>query len=593
MKPAALLLALVFTGCTMGADGSLSPPDLPDAPQGVDPGPDAPGGCQVSLEYAPAFPVAGPSTMITVVSTVLNAPGTLTYNWHVRFKNVAITFSRENDHKQIVFNAAEPGIYSVDLEVTGSSTFCSPITVMINVGASGARNRLVRLHVVAPPGRDAVPVDEPVMIPGGADLELQDATVVAAGMRMNPIVSGPNGPLPAYLRFIPNGEPDAIIEAFSDSNGATSVVLDTAMYTVLIVPSRPDAPARRIVNWTAANPFLVADAGVAVNGELRDPANAAIAGAKVQLSIDGVPSTLATTAADGRFHLLAPSATGPVTVEVVPPEATGLPRLSATSSMFDLAAVMEIRYAASLARRDLAGTRMLRDGAPVGARVSVVGSLEEAGTVTAGTGAPVAAAGEVRVTASTDGSGALPTMRVPAATLSAVIEVAPGDLAVVALDTTGDVPASLDAPALAPLAITVMNEDTTALPGAMLDLVPVGALAMAAVPVLHVTADADSAIHAAIAAGGRYDLRFRDPAGRGASLVVTDRTATTIEPSYQLPPKLQLSGRVTYKGQPLANASLQILCMDCTGIERARPIAETVSNATGRFTLAVPDPGTM
>jgi hypothetical protein len=599
MKPVALL-ALVFTGCAADLDGVSDPPHGADGPT-VEPGADAPGGCQVSLEYSPAFPIAGPSSTITVVATVLNAPGTLDYDWHVHFKNVAITPSETSDHKQISFTALEPGPYNVDLAVTGSSTFCPSTSAIVNVGVTGARNRFVRLHIVAPPGKDAVPIDDVIMISGGADSE-QPTRAVPPGMRFDRIVSGPNGPLPAYLRFIPNGRPDAIIEAFSDSTGHASVVLDNSMFTVLVVPSIPDAPPRRITNWTAANPFLVTDAGTEVNGQVNDPANAAVAGAKVQLMIDGVPSTVATTDADGRFKLFTATVTGPITVEVVPPESTGLPRLSATSSQFDLGALVAVRYAASLAHKDLAGTRVVRGGVPVGgARVTAVGSLDEAGTVTSGAGAPVPAAGEVRITASTDGSGALPAMRVPAAQLSAVIEVARGDLAVIALDATGDVPGSLDAPAMASIATAVVNADRTALPGAVLDLVPRGALAKAGVPVLHVIVDADSAIRTAIAAGGRYDLRFRDPIGRGASLVVTDRTATAIEPTYQLPPKILLSGGLTYNGQPLANASLQILCDEppggatasCTGIERARPIAETVSDATGQFTLAVPDPGTM
>jgi hypothetical protein len=82
--------------------------------------------------------------------------------------------------------------------------------------------------------------------------------------------------------------------------------------------------------------------------------------------------------------------------------------------------------------------------------------------------------------------------------------------------------------------------------------------------------------------------------GRGAPLVVTDRTADAIDPSYQLPHALRLRGTVRMFGgtQVLANSVVQILCGNCTGIERVRPIAEAVSDATGRFAVSVPDPGT-
>jgi hypothetical protein len=318
-----------------------------------------------------------------------------------------------------------------------------------------------------------------------------------------------------------------------------------------------------------------------------------LAGAKLQVAVDGVPSAVATTAADGSFTLRAASGGGAVTVEVAPPNPSGLPRLSATSSMLDLSVPLQIRYAANVTLKDLAGTVVRRQGAPVaGAGVTVVGSLAAVGTVTAGKVA--SATGEVRITSSADDSGALPAMLVPAAVLSVVITVAAGDLAVAALDTTGGVPASLDAPPMQPIIAAMFDAATVRLSGAVLDLVPTGALAMAAAPPLHVTADGTGAVAAVLAAGGHYDLRFHDPAGRAAPLVVADRVVATIATSYHLPAALQVRGTVKLGGtQPLADASIQFLCDSCTGIDRARPIAEVASDDAGRFTLAVPDPGTM
>jgi len=62
-----------------------------------------------------------------------------------------------------------------------------------------------------------------------------------------------------------------------------------------------------------------------------------------------------------------------------------LPRLSATSTAFDLSQSVAIWYDASLTRTDLAGTRVLRDRAPIAnAQVTVVGSLGMVGKITAG-----------------------------------------------------------------------------------------------------------------------------------------------------------------------------------------------------------------
>jgi hypothetical protein len=336
-----------------------------------------------------------------------------------------------------------------------------------------------------------------------------------------------------------------------------------------------------------------------------------LAGAAVRLVIDGVPSTVAVTASDGSFALQAAPG-GSVTVEVtpsdasgLPPDARGLPRLSATSTGFDLAAPVQIRYSANLGRVPLAGTPVQRKGAPVAsARLTVVGSLMTAGTVTAGTAAVCPspdgrcsiATGKVRIAATADASGALPSMFVPSAMLSAVIEVGPGDLAVTVLDTTGGAPASLDAPAM-PLITTAItaNTDGGARPaaGASLDLVPTGALAMAAAPMLRLIAAQDGTIAAALPAGGRYQLRFQDPLGRGAPLVVADRAITAIASSYLLPRAIHLEGTLLGDGvRALPGASVQLMCSVCSGVDAALPLAEATSDDAGRFSLAVPDPGT-
>jgi len=111
--------------------------------------------------------------------------------------------------------------------------------------------------------------------------------------------------VPAYLRFAPNGAPDAVVEAFSNSLGHSSVRLVPALYTVLVVPSLPGSVPRRIANWSSASAFLVVDAGTPITGTVCDAATLPIRDAQVQLTIDGVPSTLATTAADGTFLLRA------------------------------------------------------------------------------------------------------------------------------------------------------------------------------------------------------------------------------------------------------------------------------------------------
>jgi hypothetical protein len=81
--------------------------------------------------------------------------------------------------------------------------------------------------------------------------------------------------------------------------------------------------------------------------------------------------------------------------------------------------------------------------------------------------------------------------------------------------------------------------------------------------------------------------------GRRAPLIVPDRTISAFASSYALPAPVAIHGTLRLDGtQPLANASVQILCQACTGTERTRPLLEVTSDAAGQFTLAVPDPGT-
>ena len=57
--------------------------------------------------------------------------------------------------------------------------------------------------------------------------------------------------------------------------------------------------------------------------------------------------------------------------------------------------------------------------------------------------------------------------------------------------------------------------------------------------------------------------------------------------------KVRVQGTLLLDGKlALSGASVQLMCNACTGLDAALPLAGAASDATGRFTLAVPDPGT-
>lgn len=588
----AAALALALAGCGASDAGLDTPVD--GGPGG---GGDAPDfrPCAVALAINPPAPEAGPSTVVRVSAEVLNVEGVLGYQWRVEREGATVDFTpAQPDGSQIDFAAPLPGTYTVILDVTGASPPCLTTVRPIGIPLPGAASQTVRLRVVAPGG--AAPVLEVRReITGGANASFGILSV-ETGRAVSATLRGPGGVLPAYLRFAPTSAPDAVVEAFADAAGLVTARLLAQPHDVLVIPSRSSgvAPAR-IAGWVPASGPTPIDigAGATVTGTVRDPSNAPLADATVTLSIDGVPSTVAVTRNDGTFQLQAATGSTAI-VEVTPPAGGGLPRLSATLQGFSPAGALDIRYAAALVRRSLAGMIVRRDGAPVaGARLAVVGSLAEVGTVAAGSSAPVSATGEVRIAATADAAGALPGTLVPAAALSGVVTVAGADVAVVPLDTSDGVPAAIDAPPMESIEPFVVGSFGLELPGAILEVVPVGALAMAGVPRHQVTVGSDGRASTALASGGRYDLRFQDPRLRGGQLIVADRTAATVAGEYRLPESLQLTGTLLLGGmQPLGGALVQILCDACNGIERAKPIAEAVSDATGGFVLSVPDPGT-
>lgn len=582
----ALALALAIAGCSSSFEG----PDSANPGAGGSGSPPTTTPCAASIAVDSAMPVAGPDTVLHASATLTGVTGASSYTWHVQFDGAPLgAYQKSTDGSAIDIPVPAAGIYALALEVPA----CGSASAVVNAVAPGARLQNMRLQIVSPRSAALPPTEVFRDVLGGGDRDL-GAIPVSPGQPLQVLVLGPSGGVAAYLQFSPAVAPDTVVEAFADASGTAAVSLNSSpSYSVLVVPSSGGFAPRRIPGWQISQVVEV-DAGVTVSGSVVGPGAVPLAGATVRLVSDGVPSTVAVTAGDGSFALqVAPGAS--VTVEVTPPDGSGLPRLSATSTGFDLSADVLVRYAANLQRVDLAGVVVRRSATAVaGAAVTVVGSLATAGTVTAG--ATVVGSGQVRAAATAGGSGALPSMLVPAGALSAVIEVAPGDLAVAPLDTTAGVPATLDAPPmqLITTALTAMlGDQVVPLPGARIDLVPTGALAMAAAPMLRLTMGSGGAIAAALPAGGRYALRLSDPQGRGAPRLVADLPITAIASSYLLPAAVRLQGMLLRDGTvALPGASVQLICSGCTGIDAALPLAEAASDVAGRFTLAVPDPGT-
>jgi hypothetical protein len=213
------------------------------------------------------------------------------------------------------------------------------------------------------------------------------------------------------------------------------------------------------------------------------------------------------------------------------------------------------------------------------------------GTVATSAGAPVPSDGEVRVTTIANAGGVLPSVKLPAKLLQEVVEASAGDFSTGPLDLTTAVPATISAPAMGPVSTVIRDPSNTAIVGAAFDAIPTGALALANAPAIHAISGAGGVITTRLAMGGTYDVRLSDPGNRGGRLKLPgSSTIASIDGTTHSLARKTLVRALVKGSVPIPNASVQLLCGACTGLERSRPIAEGLTRIDGTFSLAIPEP---
>ncbi|MEO8845399.1 MAG: hypothetical protein ABI591_24295 [Kofleriaceae bacterium] len=547
-------------------------------------GDDAGHGC-LTFTITPAHPVAGDHVKATAMAF---GGGVVQYHWQL--DGVDYTNYEAPDESAIGFDVPLPVSHTVSVDITPSDG-CSVYEQTINVGNANGNVVMYRMRVVPPP--DLAPPQESLIVVAGGQTSTDRPFYIDPGTQLaGSVVSGAT-PVAAYVKLTPVVGP-----AFDlVTAGSFTAQLQLVMHSVLVIP-QDNTLAPRVIAWTPGlgpTTFGV-DAGSTVSGTVLDRVGAPLANAQVQLVQLGVPSTIATTNGAGAFtahHTFLAGQT--VTATVTPPATSGLARLSA-SAAFDLTQAMQISYVGSPATCDLAATPVKRSGAnQAGAIVTVAGAL--AGTIgTVTTGAVWAnATGSVHVVATANGGGTLPTTLVPRASLAAVIQLAAADFAVAVLDTSACAAQVLDAPARITATGLVLDAGHQPLVGARVEAVPVGVLAMANLIPVQATTSSGGAYSLALASGGHYELRYFDPGGHGAPRDFPDLTAAGVPATTDLGAALAITGLVSVLDNvnPIENASVQLLCSNCTGVAASQPIAQTATDITGNYRIAVPDPGTM
>lgn len=541
--------------------------------------------CNVSISYTPTMPVAGPTSEVRMISSVSGASGTLDYVWTVVKSGSPVTFQdAQSDHSEIMFLADVDGPYSVTLNVTPSfGGSCPQAHATVNVLMDETFEN-ARLHIVPPFTAMGPVVDRPIQIHDGTDFAMGPVVLELSTLASGTVRDASGVGIPAYVQFYPLGMAGAMVETFASGTGAFQARLLLQAHDAIVIPAQATIAPQRITSYTPGGSLGMLTAPDTITGTVHQGATG-IANARVQITIDGVPTTLTTTAANGTFSVLGHHAVNKaVTVEITPPAASGLPRLEVTD-MITTSSPIDVSYA-GLTLRNLSGVSVRRGGTALPNRaVVIVGKVTSTSTI-----AGLPATGYLRVAATTDAGGNLPSLLAPAVALSAVTTVALGDLAVgtVAAGT----PAFIDAPAMTAISSTAEG-GSEPLSGATLDLIPKDALAAANAPALQFIGDANGHITGSIPTGGRYDVRWSDPQGRVGPFV--ERDQPTVVGTYAMPAAVYITGDVTIQGMenPIVGASIQVLCADCTGLDRNRPIAEVTTDSHGSFRLAVPDPAAM
>lgn len=583
MRRAWLLLSLCVAAC--GADGAGD-----DDTANPDGGASSDGDlCDVGVTFMPTLPTAGDTIVAT--SAVPDADAFVDYFWTVQHDGGDVPFTlAAGDGSRIMFDTDDPGPYYVTLDVTGSD--CRGFDGAINVRVPGATDSQWRLRFTAPPGQGVPPQERTIVVPSGADFDYGTVALDPGAFTSLTLRDAGGDPIPGYVRLTPAGSPGVVLDGFAGASGVASISSTLEPHDVLVIPLVAGVPPIGFTDWTPNNLTLMLDAGTAVSGTVLDPGGAGVVGATVTVRVDGVPSTAAITTAGGAFMVRARPDTGAlVTVDVVPPEGSGLPRLRSAQAVLDLTMPIAVTYQATLARRDVGGAAVTIGGASAAnATVTFVGAIAGAGVVATGL-TQAAAAGSFAIPVVANGSGVLPAAQVPAIATEAVVH-AGSSWGVVDVDLTTVAPAAITAPGAAAITGRVVDPQDAPVTAAVLRVTPTGALGAAGALERTVAVAADGTFTVSLAGGGDHALVFVDRSGDQALL----RTPLAVTGAaslgdLELPDGLRLTGKVAFTGGSAPGVAVTIFCEDCPAADQLLPAAEAATDTGGRYRATVLDPG--
>ncbi len=571
-------------------------------------------GCDMSFTVSPPGPIAPVTLVLTGEARRFGGvvSGVQTYAWEVSRAGAPLAVvPRDPDGKQIEVIADISGTYRVTLRGTVGGYSCTDGLQQINVSEPGAASRAYRLRLSPAAGQPAPVQDKVFTIPGGADYAL-GAIGLDTGLQVQgALVDQGSAPLAGYLRATPVGGaslPDS--EAFAGSSGTYALRLLPGTYDLLAVPSgNTVAPIRfASLSTSGLSTSLTVPAGQAITGTVQGPTGAALSGATVAMRIDGVPTTIAATDAAGTFSVVGRGG-GQAQIVVTPPDGSGLLQLSLnTAATLTLTGSesLAIRYAAAAAYRDLDVPVFMADAttpAPAARVVFIARSVSASGTVTAAGQSAVSMEGRLRKAVLANASGRV-TARLPEAIYDVIVEAPTGAAAVdsarlflVDLSSGMPVPTALALGGAATLTGRVADADGTALAGVRVAAVPRGLIAGVPAAATNTTTDQTGAYTLRLIGGGSYELVV-DAVGSVSArarmaVVAPSAGASSVAAELRLERAIRVTGTVSIVGVAggAAGVHVSVLCFECAGLDPSAPLADGLTDASGAFTLAVPDPG--
>lgn len=588
-------LALLAWSACGGGDDSGNPPDA--------------GSCSVAINVTPAAPQA--FATIEATATVLDGSGFVTVAWTVSGPAGPVSSMPANaDGTAIQFVADEAGPYDIQAQAMAGGWSCTLGSTTVNVTASDAQRKDLRLRYTPLAGQPAPAQDDPLVVSvyGGSPMTLPDRTL-DSGTLVDALLTGPDGPLPAYLRLDPLGGPTGAhpLELFAAADGAYAARLPGGVYDLLVVPDDGAIAPLRVGAQTVADlgAGYVVDSGDVVTGTLFAPdGTTPVAGALVAVAADDLPAVLATTAADGTFQAAVRVAGGaPLAITVVPPVLSGYAQLALTAD----AGVTVAPGAQLTLRLADAPTVLLSasvtsdDGLPfAGVPVTfVASSFAAAGTLSVDGAAPVAVASAARATITSDASGAF-TVALPQAAYTVIL--APPTIAAGQALTSTTLDLTTGAPMTPPVFVTagvtpytlfVTDPDGNAVDAAHVTAVARGIAGVGLGATAFGETDASGTLDLPLSADVSYDLIVDPPRGAGVARARLDVAGGGAAGTLVLPAALPVTGTLRFAagtGQP--GVRVAAYCVTCDpGEDPTQPLAETVTGAGGAFLLELPDPG--